>query len=104
MSSPAVHNEVNLSANITAGDFTRNLKAEDETFNRFAKYHIEHHKSIGKLSIVQGSNVNLLAGLLLKNIYSSYAPIAQDFEITKSFGYCHRMPSLTCNRPCLTGV
>lgn len=62
--------KANLSANITAGDFTR---AEDKTFNHFAKYHIEHHKSIGKLSIILASNVNPLAGLLMKNIYSSYA-------------------------------
>lgn len=62
--------KANLSTNITAGDFAR---AEDETFNHFAKYHIEHHKSIGKLSIILASNVNSLAGLFMKNIYSSYA-------------------------------
>ena len=62
--------KANLSANTTVGDFTR---AEDETFNHFAKYHIEHHKSIGKQSIILASNPNPLAGLLLKNIYPSYA-------------------------------
>lgn len=55
---------------MTVGGFTR---AEDETFNHFAKYHIEYGKSIGKLSIILASNLSPLAGLLLKNMYSSYA-------------------------------
>jgi len=46
--------KANVSANITVGDFAR---AKDETFNRFEKYLIERHKSIGKLSIILAGNL-----------------------------------------------